>query len=70
MTQRLGLTQDFRLAVRDHVEDMNRKLGRGDASSYEDYLARCAEIKAYTNALRLFETVLDRYTQEEEQDAL
>jgi len=63
---RLGLISDYRREIAEHVQSQHHKLGRGDAKDYTDYLAMVAEIKAYSNALRLFEQVLERYTKEEE----
>lgn len=63
---RIGLVSDYRREIAEHIEQHRHKLGRGDAKDYTDYLAMVAEIKAYGNALKLFEQVLERYTKEEE----
>lgn len=56
-----GIATDYRLALADEIREIERRLGRGDAGSFDEYLARCAEIKAIKRALSIFDSTLERY---------
>jgi hypothetical protein len=67
---RAGIVADYRISIADYVKKLEHELGRGNARDFPEYLAKCAEIKAYLGALRLFEATLERYLSTEEHDEL
>jgi hypothetical protein len=67
---RPGIAYEYRIAIADQITELEHKLGRGDAKSFDDYLAAVAEVRAMRSALRLFESVLDKYQDTEELDDL
>jgi hypothetical protein len=68
--RRSGIAMDYRIEIADYVKKIEHELGRGSARDFPEYLAKCAEIKAYLGALRLFEATLERYLSTEEHDEL
>lgn len=70
MNEKSGIATDYRVHLADQIREIEHWLGRGSAKSYDEYLAKCAEIKAYLGALRIFEATLERYLSESETDIL
>lgn len=70
MPERTGIASEFRREVADKIRAIEHALGRGDANDFNEYLAKCAEIKAYRGALILFDSTLERYLSTEEHDEL
>lgn len=68
MPDKPGIAIDYRVALADEIRSVEHKLGRGDAKTFDEYLARCAEIRAYQRALSLFASTLERYLETDELD--